>query len=66
MLGEGTTSSSVSLALEGSVCSHDPSSDSEPGEAEHFGTPSKRFQLNRFSILDGCTKTYFLNHLNCP
>ena len=64
MLGEGVTSSSVSLAPKGHVCSHDPSSDSEPDEPEHSGIPSKRFQLNRFSVLDRCTKTYFLNQLN--
>ena len=66
MLGEGVTSSLVSFATEGHVCSQNPSSASEPGEAEHYGIPSKRFQLIHFSILDRCTNTYFVNQLNCP
>jgi hypothetical protein len=40
MLGEGLTSSSVSSAIEGHVCSHDLSSDSDPVEVEHYSIPS--------------------------
>ena len=40
MLGEGVTSSFVSLAVEGHVCSHNPSSDSDPIKPECSGVSS--------------------------
>ena len=36
MIEERVTSLLVSSAVEGHICSHDPSFDLEPGKAEHF------------------------------